>query len=149
MSLDDHHKHFQGYIAQKVVIEKDGKILLVQYPKSGTAWDGFWDLPGGRLNDFETALEGVKREVEEEIGVEVNIHEILATGVNRVRDDFKLFWVIYRASLIDSEKLFKPELGEISAIEWKDKKEFFTTLPVIYNGYRNALERYFKSGKDA
>ncbi len=140
MSLDDHHKHFLGYIAQKAVIEKEGKILLVQYPNNGTPFAGYWDLPGGRLNDFETALEGAKREVEEEIGASVNIHEVLATGANRVRDDFKLFYVIYRASLVDTEQGLTPEVGEIGAIEWKDKAEFFNTLPLVYKGYAEALK---------
>jgi 8-oxo-dGTP pyrophosphatase MutT (NUDIX family) len=117
MALDDHHKHFSGFIAQKAIIQREGKILLVQYPMNGSQWEGYWDLPGGRLNDFETALEGVKREVEEEIGTGVSVHEVLGTGVNRVRDDFKLFYVIYRASLVNPEATFKPEDGEIGSVQ--------------------------------
>jgi len=142
MALDDHSKHFFGQIAQKAFIEQDGKVLLVQYPPSETHGNGgTWDLPGGRLHDYETAVAGVKREVEEEIGVPVDIHEVLATGVNRVKDDFKLFFVIYKASLKDPARPFTPEAGEIGAIAWHDKKTLFT-LPMIYGGYREALKSF-------
>jgi ADP-ribose pyrophosphatase YjhB (NUDIX family) len=45
-------EHFVGKVAQKALIEKDGKILFVQYPV-GDAAEGLWDLPGGRLNQSE------------------------------------------------------------------------------------------------
>ncbi|MDE1925434.1 MAG: NUDIX domain-containing protein [Patescibacteria group bacterium] len=139
MALDDHHKHFVGQITQKALIEKDGKILLVQYPNDDHVAANKWDLPGGRLHDFESALEGVKREVEEEIGAPVEIDGIMATGVNRVRDDFKLFFVIYRAYLKDPRAPLRSEAGEIGKIEWRDRGEFFT-LPIIYSGYQEALK---------
>lgn len=140
MATDDHDKHFVGQIAQKALIEKDGKILLVQYPE-GDVVAGTWDLPGGRLHRGETSLEGVKREVQEEIGAEIEIGGILATGVNVVRDDFQLFFVIYRAALKNPDQALIPEVGEIGNIEWRDKKDFFT-LPIIFSGYQEALKAF-------
>lgn len=140
MALDDHHKHFIGMVAQKALIEKDGKILLVQYPVGDVdGAGGKWDLPGGRLHMGETATEGLRREVEEEIGAPIAIDGILATGVNVVREDFKLFFVIYRAHLVDQDAAVKPEAGEIGKVEWRDKKDFFT-LPIIHRGYQEALK---------
>lgn len=139
MAHDDHHKHFVGQIAQKALIEQDGKILLVQYPMDDIdVVAGKWDLPGGRLHIGETSIEGVKREVKEEIGTAVEIDGILTAGVNVVRDDFKLFFVIYRAHLLKPTALLKPEEGEIGAIDWKTKEEFFN-IPLLYEGYRDTL----------
>ena len=141
MALDDHHKHFIGHIAQKALIEKDGKVLLVQYPDDGHPVANKWDLPGGRLHVGETALEGLEREVEEEIGAKIATDGILATGVNVVSDDIRMFFVIYRAHLIDPQTVLRPEIGEIAALAWKDKKEFFT-LPIIFSSYQEALKPF-------
>src|SRR5574337_752160 len=55
------HKLFK--INQNAIIRnKDGEILILQK-------DGKWMLPGGRLED-EGWLEGLKREVKEETGIE-------------------------------------------------------------------------------
>lgn len=45
------------------LIFKDEKILLVK------GYDGRWSLPGGGLKVGESFLSGVKRELEEELGV--------------------------------------------------------------------------------
>src|SRR3989304_5044415 len=140
MALDDHDNHFIGAVTQKALIEHEGKILLVQYPaETRPAWK--WDLPGGRIHRGESALEGLKREVREEIGAEIIPKEILATGVAAAGDGSELFFVIYRANLIDPGQQLVPEQGEIGKIEWKDKTEFFM-LPVIYPPYQEALKLF-------
>jgi len=136
MRKEDYEKHFVAQIAQKALIEQDGNIVLVKYPEGDMR--GCWDLPGGRLHEGETAHEGVLREVKEEIGTDIVTKEILATGVKIVNESFKLYWVIYRAELVDPTQLLTPEEGEIERVEWRDKKDFFT-LPLINTDYQAAL----------
>lgn len=144
MALDDHHKHFIGQVAQKALIERDGKILLVQYPESEAhGMGGKWDLPGGRLHVGETALEGVMREVEEEIGTPVIIEDVLVAGVNVIREDFQLFFVIYRAHLADANATLVPEIGEIGSVEWFDAAEV-STLPFVFPLYQELLRPFLK-----
>ncbi len=143
MALDDHHKHFTGQIAQKALIERDGKILLVQYPEGEKYIGGKWDLPGGRLHVGETALEGVIREVEEEIGVPVVIEDVLVTGVNVIREDLQIFFVMYRAHLVDANATLAPEVGEIGKVEWRDMAEVFT-LPFVFPVYQEMLRPFLK-----
>jgi 8-oxo-dGTP pyrophosphatase MutT (NUDIX family) len=140
MAKVENEKHFLAYIAQKALIENDkGQILLVQYPSDDHSAAGKWDLPGGRLNENETALEGLTREVFEEIGADIQVEGILATGAKEITPAFKLFFVIYKASLSHPEKALVAEEGEIGKIEWHDKADFFT-LPIIGNGYQEALK---------
>ncbi|MEV6526907.1 NUDIX domain-containing protein [Longispora sp. NPDC051575] len=47
---------------------RDGEILLGQRQGTGYA-DGQWHMPSGHLEDGESALDGLVREVKEEIGV--------------------------------------------------------------------------------
>jgi len=57
------------------LVNPQGKILFV---KDAGILDhhssaGLWDSPGGRMNEQETPLEGLKRELQEELGLEVDV----------------------------------------------------------------------------
>ena len=125
-------------VAQKAFIENEkGEVLLVQYPAHDSA-AGLWDFPGGRLNEGESSIEGLRREVREEISADIKIESIMATGVNKGAA-FTAFFVIYEASLVNpGQKLIKED-GEIGALEWRDKKDIFT-LPFAAPGFREALK---------
>lgn len=61
------------YAAKHAVLEV-AQLVLLQRPSGGILMledcDGRWGLPGGRLNEGETWLEGLQREVREETGIE-------------------------------------------------------------------------------
>ncbi len=52
------------------VIERDGRFLLCQRP-AHKRHGGLWEFPGGKLEAEETIPEAVRRELAEELGVEV------------------------------------------------------------------------------
>ena len=56
--------HFEGKIAQKVIIVKDGKVLLLRDPRMTEV---IWEIPGGRMNIDEEPREAVAREILEEL----------------------------------------------------------------------------------
>ncbi|MEZ0232167.1 MAG: Nudix family hydrolase [Methylophilaceae bacterium] len=53
--------------AVAVLLRADGQVLIAQRPE-GKPWAGWWEFPGGKIESGETALEALKREVEEELG---------------------------------------------------------------------------------
>ena len=56
-------------IASGPIIVEDGKVLLNQHGDTD-----FWKFCGGKVEDFETTLiENAKREVKEEMGIEIEI----------------------------------------------------------------------------
>lgn len=56
------------------LIIKDEKIVLIK--KSGGPYDGKLDLPGGTIEFGETPEETLKRELLEEVGIEVTKYEL-------------------------------------------------------------------------
>jgi len=59
-------KHVFSKISQDIILKNEkGEVLFLKHAKSGK-----WLLPGGRLNQEEKWLAGLKREVKEEIGTD-------------------------------------------------------------------------------
>jgi ADP-ribose pyrophosphatase YjhB (NUDIX family) len=59
------------------VLERDGKVLLSR--RGIEPRRGYWDLPGGFLEEGEEPLAGLAREFREETGLEVRPREWLGT----------------------------------------------------------------------
>lgn len=57
-------------VAAGLVLRPDGRLLLGQRP-ADKAYAGWWELPGGKLEPGETALQALARELHEELGIEV------------------------------------------------------------------------------
>lgn len=56
-----------------LIVNKEGKILLVKSHK----WFDKYTLPGGHIEVGETMVEAVKREVKEEVGLDIQVGHLL------------------------------------------------------------------------
>ncbi|MCQ2973569.1 MAG: (deoxy)nucleoside triphosphate pyrophosphohydrolase [Bacteroidales bacterium] len=54
------------------IIRKDNKIFIAQRPQNKN-YGGYWEFPGGKLEPNETLEDCIKRELYEELDIEVNI----------------------------------------------------------------------------
>lgn len=70
------HFYFTPYPTNALIIENDkGEILLVK--RRSPPKKGYWDLPGGFVEFGENMEESMRREIKEELGIEVDdIHYI-------------------------------------------------------------------------
>ena len=57
-------------VAVGVLIQPGGDFLLTSRP-SGKVYEGYWEFPGGKIERNETAEEALKRELKEELGIDV------------------------------------------------------------------------------
>jgi 8-oxo-dGTP diphosphatase len=57
-------------VAAAVIIRADGDVLLAQRPQ-GKPYAGYWEFPGGKLEQGETPRHALARELLEELGLEV------------------------------------------------------------------------------
>lgn len=59
------------------VIEAGGRYLITRRVKGHL--EGFWEFPGGKVRPGETLPECLRREVKEELGVEITVGEKIDT----------------------------------------------------------------------
>lgn len=57
-------------VVAAVLQQPDGRFLLAQRPQ-GKAYAGYWEFPGGKVEPDETPAQALKRELHEELGIEV------------------------------------------------------------------------------
>ena len=57
-------------VAVGVLVDPQGRFLLTSRP-SGKVYAGYWEFPGGKLEAGETVEAALKRELHEEIGIEI------------------------------------------------------------------------------
>ncbi len=62
------------YLVSAAVIRRDGRVLLAQRPANGLL-GGMWEFPGGKVEPGETLPETLRREIMEELGVEIEVAE--------------------------------------------------------------------------
>jgi len=63
------------YEARKAIIKDNENILLVRLNPELPFLEGEWEVPGGRIHAGETEDVALKREVREEVGIEIIIKE--------------------------------------------------------------------------
>lgn len=65
----------------------EGKFLLVQRDKNDDIFPGKWQNLGGKIELGETVEEAVKREIKEEIGIEIKKHPFFLQSYSWKKDD--------------------------------------------------------------
>ena len=77
-------KHIGAY----GLVIKDNKILLIK--KKGRPYDGKLDLPGGTIEFEESIEDALKRELLEEVGIEIlnyNLFDVVSTNIKWIYKD--------------------------------------------------------------
>jgi mutator protein MutT len=72
--MDYSNKHPKT-LASVAIINHGGKLLMILREKG--EFSGYWETPGGHIEQGETPEEAVVREVKEEAGVDVRITKFL------------------------------------------------------------------------
>ena len=69
-----HPKHIVA--VSGLIRHPDGKILLIRGPRRG------WEFPGGQVEEGETLIEALQREIQEEAGVTTSIGKLVGVYSN-------------------------------------------------------------------
>lgn len=127
--------------AAAVIIEKEGKILLVERKFNPYAQD--WSLPSGFMEYSETPEECAKRETKEETGLDIQIKDLF--NIYLATDDPRTHVVlmVYLANIIQ---------GNLKAGDDAQEVRFFSPseIPanIAFTAHKRALKEYFEKKLD-
>lgn len=112
--------------AAVVIINENGEVLLLDHLlRAGSGWG----LPGGFIEHDESPEEGIRREIREETGLEINDLKLL-----RVRTVSRHIEILFSAGARDK--------GEIKSREIRDLRWFrYEDLPEKLSGSQKKLIR--------
>jgi 8-oxo-dGTP diphosphatase len=97
------------------VIERGGRLLVCQRP-AHKRHGGLWEFPGGKLEEGETPLDGARRELGEELGLDV-------TAVGPV--DFAMVdpGSRFRIEFVPATAQGEPRCMEHTRVAWLTERE--------------------------
>jgi len=131
--------HFEGKIAQKAIIVRENKVLLVRDPRMDEV---IWEIPGGRMNIDEEPREAVAREIREELGIEIVVGAVLhMEQFIQGSEGKRAFVIVYECQMKDTEAQITMSETEVCEIAWVTADE----LPKypLFPEYKRALDYYF------
>ena len=99
-----------------IILNEKNEFLLVQW---GEAYNFTWHFPGGRVDDGEKDKEGLLREVQEELGVDIEILNPVFTkyfNPNFHPTDKPRYAVFYLCKLKDKE--IRLNTDELHSYKW-------------------------------
>jgi A/G-specific adenine glycosylase len=99
-------------IGVAVIWNHDGQILIDKRPQSGLL-GGLWEFPGGKVEPQETVQDCIAREIQEELGITVEVMDHLIT-VDHAYTHFKVTLTVHHCRYLAGE----PQPIECDEVRW-------------------------------
>lgn len=106
-------------VAAGAILE-GGRVLLTRR-KAGTHLEGLWELPGGKVQPGEDPREALRRELQEELGIDVTVGEILDVTFHRYEEAQKAVLLLFFEATRLAESP-DPRALDVAAFEWADAR---------------------------
>lgn len=84
------------------VIRDDRDLILIDRRLAKGLLGGFWEFPGGKIEGNETVQECIKREILEEIGIEIAVDSHLIT-IDHTYSHFRVNLQVYNCRYISGQ----------------------------------------------
>lgn len=113
-----------------VIISNDkGEILLIQRGPASRSEVGRWENPGGEVDPGEDPVDGAKREIKEELGVDIEITKLVYSDEFPSKSN-NVIWMIdiFEGRILTGEPAIQEPL-KCSAIGWFSKNHL-TEVPL-------------------
>lgn len=109
------------YLANALVTDKDGRMLVVRKNKSI-----YFQMVGGKIENNEQPIQTLEREFKEEINIDINLHNVSflgnysTTAVNE--KNTQVYANVYHVQLTSVDKI--NNAAEIEEMVWLTKENY-------------------------
>ncbi|WP_239257219.1 NUDIX hydrolase [Listeria ilorinensis] len=108
------------------MFNRKGELLIQKRHSSKRSWSGMWDLSAaGAALAGETSREAAEREVEEELGITIELAHKRPVLTFQFEQGFDDFWLIDNESDCSQLTLQKKE---VQAVKWVTKQQIMTLI---------------------
>jgi 8-oxo-dGTP diphosphatase len=106
------------------VITYRGKILLGKKKEvEGHPVSEEWHFPGGHIDEGEEPDEALKREIEEETGLEVEVHQLVDATTGTFNDEDVPLQILYHCEAESKDAEAKDDLEEVKWVRPEDLED--------------------------
>lgn len=102
------------------IISRNNKVLICKR-KTEKSLGGFWEFPGGKIESNEPPKGALKRELLEELGMEVEIHNRFTTVVHTYTD-FVIKLTAIKCTFIEASFV----MTDHDSYEWAEVSDLLT-----------------------
>lgn len=95
------------------ILQKEDKILIAR-KKQGKPLAGYFEFPGGKIEEGETPEESLIRELMEEMNIKIAVKEYIGESIYDYGNDKVISLLGYTAEIIDGEI----KLSDHDIYEW-------------------------------
>ena len=103
---------------------RDDRLLVLKRLRTRNFMPGLWEIPGGRIEEYESLEDCVVREFEEETRIKVKIDKIYNTWSQKEGDKFYVE-VDFMVSPMSKIKPVKIATEEHSEFGWIKKRDWY------------------------
>ena len=94
----------------------NGQTYLLSKRSARQGYEGKWEFPGGKVEPGETDVDAIKREIKEEIGIEIDVFDELDTNNFFEKDKNRIIRLkVFNATIASGT----PTSKEDQVLEWK------------------------------
>ncbi len=101
------------------VIEDEGRYLITQR-RPNAVLPLLWEFPGGRVEDGETDLAALRREIRERLGVAVDVSQPWICFRTHPYEHYTVDLYLYECALLEGE----PQPLAVNDFRWVTSEEF-------------------------
>lgn len=114
-----------------IMINSQGKTLLLKNTRN------LWELPGGRIEKGEQPEETLKREIREELGIEITIQRLNDTWIYEVFKEQYILIVTFEVTYEPKEEMkINEEHIDMGWFTWEEIEQLDAA-----EGYKNSIKK--------
>ena len=83
------------------IIIHEGRVLIAQRP-AGDSLENLWEFPGGKIEPGETPEQSLRREILEELGIEIIVGDFFSENIHKYPDK-EIRLRSYLCSVVDGQ----------------------------------------------
>ncbi|MBC8494631.1 NUDIX domain-containing protein [archaeon] len=123
------------------IVNSKEELFIVKRSSDDVQNPGLWELPGGRLNVDESPFDGLKREVKEECGLDIEVLNALSVQFYEQFDGKKITMINFVCKSLNKEVVLSNEHSEF---EWIPLVKTKSKLCKYFHKEVDLYKKFFK-----